>query len=126
MVVRNQRIAPGPAAAAFVGHYWILESAEPGHVQRVVPDGSPELILNLGQPFETCVDGVWRAQPRCFIAGQITGPLLLRPAGPCRILGVHFRPHGLAALRGIPASELTGRIAPLRDLSRELAALGDI
>ena len=121
-----QRIAPGPAAAAFIGHYWTLEAAEHGPVQRVVPDGSPELILNLGQPFESCVDGVWRAQPRCFVAGQITGPLLLRPAGPCRILGVHFRPHGLAALRGIHANELTGRIAPLDDLSRELGALGEI
>ena len=59
----------------------MLEGAEPGAVQRVVPDGRPELILNLGRPFEMLRDGVWQAQPQCFLAGQITGPLLLRAPG---------------------------------------------
>ena len=84
--MRYQRIAPGPAAAHFVDHYWILEAAEPGPVQRVVPDGSPELIVNLGRPFETVVDGTWRPQPQVFVAGQLTGPLLLRPAGARKFL----------------------------------------
>lgn len=124
--MRYRQIAPGPAVASFIDHYWVLETEEPGPVQRVVPDGSPELILNLGRPFESCDEGVWRVQPRCFVAGQITGPLLLRSAGAARILGVHFRPHGLPALTGMPASELTGRIAPLDDLSRNIAVIGEI
>jgi AraC-like DNA-binding protein len=69
---------------------------------------------------------VWRVQPRCFVAGQITGPLLLRPAGAARILGVHFHPHGLAVLTGIPASEFTDRMVRLDDISRDLAGIGDV
>ena len=111
-----RRIAPGPEAARFVSHYWTLEG-EGGGVQRVVPDGSPELIVNLGQPFESQdATGNWRAQPRCFVAGQIVGPLRLRPAGAVKVIGVTFRPHGLAALLGIAAHEITGRIATLDDL----------
>jgi AraC-like DNA-binding protein len=115
--VNYRRIAPGPEAARFVSHYWTLDG-EGGAVQRVVPDGSPELIVNLGQPFES-QDGTgnWCAQPRYFIAGQIVGPLRLRPAGAVNIIGVTFRPHGLAALLGIPAHEITGRIATLDDLN---------
>jgi AraC-like DNA-binding protein len=118
-------IAPGPAAARFVHHYWVLQTDDVGAVQRVVPDGSPELIVNLGAPFETCLNGVWQRQPRCFVAGQITGPLLLRPSGGASILGVNFLPHGLGELLGTAAHEFTGRMAPLSDVSRELASVGE-
>jgi AraC-like DNA-binding protein len=115
--VNYRRIAPGPEAARFVNFYWTLDGDAAGDVQRVVPDGSPELILNLGRPFECGVDGSWQAQPRCFVAGQITGPLLLRCAGPVQIIGVNFRPHGLPDLLGLPAQEFTGRVATLDDLN---------
>lgn len=108
-----RRIAPGEDAARFVDHYWILEGAQPGAVQRVVPDGAPELILNLGAPFESCENGAWRTQPRCFVAGQITAPLLLRPTGPAKILGVRFHPQGLADIMGSPVHELTDAILAL-------------
>jgi AraC-like DNA-binding protein len=121
--VTYRRIAPGPAAVRFVDHYWTLETDgptdRPGPVQRVVPDGAPELIIHLASPFELCASDVWHAQPRCFFAGQITGPLLLRPAGPSRILAASFRPHGLAVL-GIPARDLTGHFEPADHLFRDV------
>ncbi len=117
-----REFAPGEDAARFVDRYWILEGASPGAVQRVVPDGRPELILNLGQPFESLNNGEWRTQPRCFLAGQLTGPLLLRAAGPTRILGVRFRPGGAGQLLGIPVEELTDRVVAAGDLGlRNLA-----
>src|SRR6476469_4664572 len=85
-----REFAPGEDAGRFVDRYWVLEGAAPGAVQRVVPDGRPELIVNLGQPFESLDEGEWRTQPRCFLAGQLTGPLLLRAAGATRILGVRL------------------------------------
>src|ERR1700685_1345791 len=87
---------PGGPAREFVERYWVLESdaSESGLVQRVVPDGTAQLILNFAQSFESCQEGAWRLQPRCFLAGQITGPLLLRPIGPVKMLGVRFVAHG--------------------------------
>jgi AraC-like DNA-binding protein len=105
-----RRFAPGPAAAVFVDHYWILETRHAGSVQRVVPDGSPELIVHRGTPFESRSDGVWRAQPQAFVAGQLTAPLFLRGAGPAKVLGATFRPDGLRGVLDARADELTGGV----------------
>jgi methylphosphotriester-DNA--protein-cysteine methyltransferase len=118
-----REIHPTGAAREFVECYWLLEDdgAESGSVQRVVPDGTAELIFNLGQPFDGFANGRWRAQPTCFLAGQITGPLLLRPNGPAKMLGVRFLPQGAGRMLGSPMSETTGCIVPVQDLSPILA-----
>jgi AraC-like DNA-binding protein len=113
--MRFHEISPA-ASARFVDRFWMLEDSRPKTVQRVVPDGRPELILNLGQPFECLRDGQWVAQPRCFLAGQLEGPLLLRTSGAASILGIRFRPQGAGQLLGIPMQELTGSMTPLGDL----------
>src|SRR5207245_6452116 len=105
--------------ARFVSCYWTLEDdcPSPSGVQRIVPDGRPELILNLGIPFESRSDGRWSRQPEYFFAGQITGPMLVRPRGPARVIGIRFRPYGAARLLQLPVHELTGFVVPLADLS---------
>jgi AraC-like DNA-binding protein len=70
----------------------------------------------LGQPFESLNDGEWRTQPHCFLAGQLTGPLFLRAAGPSRILGVRLRPGGAGQLLGMPVEELTDQVVAAGDL----------
>src|SRR5262249_2256637 len=76
---------------------------------------------NLGQPFESLQNGQWRAQPGCFLAGQITGPLLLRPNGRARIFGVRFHPHGAGQVFGSPMHEVTDLAVPVTDLSPVLS-----
>jgi AraC-like DNA-binding protein len=99
----------------------MLEDSSPANcIQRIIPDGRPELILNFGNPFESLTKGVWNSQPGCFFVGQITGPLLLRPSGPAGMLGIDFRPHGAASLLGLPICELTDSAIALEDLSRRL------
>jgi AraC-like DNA-binding protein len=105
-----RRFAPGPAASAIVDHYWILEAPGAGDVQRVVPDGSPELIVHLGTPFESLTEAGWRAQPRTFIAGQLRAPLFLRGAGRAKVLGATFRPDGLRGVLDARADELTAGV----------------
>ncbi|MEO8372450.1 MAG: helix-turn-helix domain-containing protein [Candidatus Solibacter sp.] len=106
--MRYREFAPGEDASRLIECYWVLEGDASG-VQRVVPDGRAELILNLAQPFEALENGAWQSQPRCFLAGQLTGPLMLRGAGPARIIGVRFRPGGVGQLLGMPVQELTGQ-----------------
>jgi AraC-like DNA-binding protein len=121
-VVRYREIRPSARLRSFVNAFWILE--QDGHdaaQQRVVPDGHSELILNWGQPFEAFQDGQWRGQPRCFLAGQIDGPLVLRPKGSARMLGIGFHPHGAARIFAQPMHQLAGRFTPLEDLSKTLS-----
>ena len=122
--MRYREFAPGADAGRFVACYWMLEGATPGDVQRVVPDGRAELILNLDQPFESLQDGRWQAQPQTFFAGQLTGPLRLRAPSATRILGVRFRPGGAGQLLGVPMQETTDRVIPAADLG--LRSLGEL
>jgi AraC-like DNA-binding protein len=121
-VVRYREIRPSARLRPFIDRFWILEhDAEDAAPQRVVPDGRAGLILNWSQPFESLQAGQWRGQPRCFFAGQIEGPLLLRPSGPARILGIRFHPHGAASVLAGPMHELSGRFTPVEDLSPALS-----
>jgi len=120
-MVRYREIRPSARLRHFVSNFWILEHVgEDSAPQRVVPDGHSELILNWEQPFEFLQDGAWHGQPRCFLAGQIEGPLLLRATGPARMLGIGFHPHGAAQIFRQPMGELTGQFTPIEDLSTRL------
>jgi AraC-like DNA-binding protein len=120
--VRYREFPPPPALGHLVECFWTLDSdGDHRAPQRVVPDGHPELIVNSGRPFEACDRDEWHRQPRSFLAGQIEGPLLLRPDGPARILGIRFHPHGAAALFGPRMHELTGRFTTVADLSPALS-----
>jgi AraC-like DNA-binding protein len=88
-----RELQPRPESRPFLHCLWTLET-DGDAVQRIVPDGRQELIVNLGLPFESFHGGEWRRQPRAFVTGQLTGPLLVRPNGPARILAARFRPDG--------------------------------
>jgi AraC-like DNA-binding protein len=121
-VIRYTEIRPSARLQPFLFSFWILEhDGEDATPQRIVPDGHSELILNWDQPFEAFRNGRWVGQPRSFLAGQLNGPLLLRPRGPAKMLGIGFHPHGAAKVLAPPMCELSGRFTPLEDLSRSLA-----
>jgi AraC-like DNA-binding protein len=121
-MVRYREIRPCAQLWPFVSTFWILEhDAGDAPAQRVVPDGHCELILNWSHPFQFSRDGRWLEQPRCFFAGQIDGPLLLRQNGAAKMLGIGFLPDGAARLLGRPVDELSGRFTPVDDLSSRLS-----
>jgi AraC-like DNA-binding protein len=130
-MINYRAIRPSVANAAFVDCYWMLQgTSTPEDIQRIVPDGRPELIIHLGDSFAHRRGAIWEVQPECFFVGQISGPMLLRPTGPTNTLGIRFHPHGASRLFRIPLEELSGRSVPLHDLSpqlnRELTAVRDI
>jgi AraC-like DNA-binding protein len=117
------QVSPSAAAAHFIKCYWYLEDeTAPGTIQRIVPDGRPELIFNLGEPSQDFSSGRWIAQPQSFFVGQLTGPFLVRSSGRVRVLGVRFQPHGAGQIFRMSALELTGAVIPLDALCPSLAA----
>jgi AraC-like DNA-binding protein len=120
--LRYREFRPSAPLRPFVNTFWILEhNGDAALPQRIVPDGHPELILNWGTPFESLRDGKWRLQSRCFFAGQIDSPLMLRPKGPAKMLGIGFHPDGAAGIFAEPMHELGGRFTPIEDLSTGLS-----
>ncbi len=108
---RYQEFEPPPALRPFVRVIWTYAAPAPEPtVQRIAPDGCPELILDIGAPYEEAgEDGVFRLQPRALFAGQMTRPLALRPVGPVELVAVRFEPDGARDWLGHPAAEATDR-----------------
>ncbi|QTC90676.1 AraC family transcriptional regulator [Brevundimonas goettingensis] len=113
---------PPASLRPFVRTIWTYASPSPsGSVQRIAPDGCPELILDIGSPYEEeGPDGVFRLQPPALFAGQMTRPLALRPVGPIELVAVRFEPDGARDWLGMSGHlavdqrlDMTGRLAGL-------------
>ena len=80
--------------------YWTLsalDSAPSWDPEPALPDGSPELIFNLADPFVALTaTGARIAQPLAMLVGQITGPLTVGPTGRVDMLAVRFQSAGAA------------------------------
>jgi AraC-like DNA-binding protein len=118
---------PTGIATAFVECYWTLVGAVPAGAapERVIPDGRPELIWNLAAPFLRHVPGsAPRRQAAALLVGQITTAIQLEPTGAIELIGIRFRPEGLAPLLGgLPVAELTDADVAIEDLlGRRLAS----
>ena len=102
---------PGAALWPHLECVWIAADRERARraPERVVPDGCPELIVHLGDPYARRVGGRWRRQPRAFLAGTLTAPWLLQPGRRVLTLGVRFRPGEVRALFPVAMSAAAGR-----------------
>ncbi|MFC7377423.1 DUF6597 domain-containing transcriptional factor [Brevundimonas sp. GCM10030266] len=108
---RYQEFEPPAALKPFVRVIWTYADPDPAPVvQRIAPDGCPELIFDLGAPYEELGDdGDWRLQPSAIFTGQMTRPLALRPAGPTELVAIRFEPDGARDWLGQPLVEATDR-----------------
>lgn len=132
--MRYRELKPTPALQSFVECFWTLEGdgpVGPSPPERILPDGCVELILNFGDRFLQHTDNNNRElQPRHFLVGQMTGPILISPVGRVELLGIRFQPGGTHAFLDLAADEFTNRVVELGDLSskfgRELLRVCEI
>jgi hypothetical protein len=108
---RYQEFEPSAGLRPFVRTIWTYAAPAPEPtVQRIAPDGCPELILDIGSPYEEQgEDGAFRLQPWALFAGQMTRPLALRPAGPVELVAVRFEPDGARDWLAHPLAVATDR-----------------
>ena len=112
---------PQPPLSRFVECFWALESDVPStQPERILPDGCVELILNFGAQFSQHEDGQLRLQPRSFLVGQMTGPILISPTGPVQLLGIRFHPGGTLPFLRLSLHEITDQVVDLGGLSSKL------
>lgn len=93
-VLKYRERRPAPALRPFVECVWMISGprvSSPRAAERVVPDGCPELIVHLGDPFARWTGGRWVVQPRAFLAGTLSRPWRLRAGRRVDTLGIRFR-----------------------------------
>ncbi len=119
--MRYSERKPQPPLSCFVECFWTLQSDVPStQPERILPDGCVELILNFGARFSQHDEHNHRLQPRSYLVGQMTGPILISPTGPVQLLGIRFQPGGTLPFLRLPLHEITDRVVDLGGLSSKL------
>jgi AraC-like DNA-binding protein len=114
-------IKPRYPLSRFVECFWTLESDAPAtNTERILPDGCVELILNFGAEFSQHCEGRQQLQPRNFLVGQMTGPILISPTGAVQLIGIRFHPGGTLPFLRLPLYEITDQVVELGGLSSRL------
>jgi AraC-like DNA-binding protein len=121
--MRYRELKPSLSLRPLVECFWTLEgdgSIGPSPPERILPDGCVELILNFGDRFLQHDGFQTKLQPRNFLVGQMTGPILISASGRVELLGVRFQPGGTRLFVEIPAYAFTDRVVELDGLSSTL------
>lgn len=116
--MKLERHYPRPPLGRFVEYFWHLSDAPEHTRERVLPNGTMELVFNLAED-EVRIYGDAAAEPRQRLSGAVVSGVFSRffvidtreHAG---LLGVHFKPGGaFPFLRRMPALELADSHADL-------------
>lgn len=121
--MRYIEFKPRPPLNRFVECFWTLQSdgiADPATAERILPDGCVELILNFGERFSQHDGETKSLQPRNFLVGQMTGPILISPTGVVELMGVRFQPGGTMPFLRTPMHEFTDQVIEFESLAPAL------
>ena len=102
----------------YIKCYWLLsdDSGVENDFEKIIPDGSPELIIHLGTPFDERVDGRIRKQEMAFVYGQLFASIEIKPSRKPKVAGIKFHPFGMTAFTNIPQVDLSGKPNSIQDV----------
>ena len=106
-----KEVAPPADLAPFVRCIWTLSGESDGTDERILPDGTFELIVHHGTPMAS--DGTM--QPHSMLMGEIRRPVIVRSPGTVNVSGIRFRIGGASAFFDVPMTELRDRIIDVSD-----------
>ncbi|WP_199509314.1 DUF6597 domain-containing transcriptional factor [Nucisporomicrobium flavum] len=106
---------PAPPLDRFIDDVYCLYGTPRHRRMNVPPMPSAHLFVNLGGPVR-----LWDSDPSvppavltgAWFMGVWTRRFLFEYPTPVRLVGVHFKPWGMAPFVGVPASELRDRWVP--------------
>ncbi|GHO49296.1 DUF6597 domain-containing transcriptional factor [Ktedonospora formicarum] len=110
---------PGAPLGEFVDRFWYYEEdIRTSYTKdRRLPDGVASLIINLDDDLIRVYDrynpDVFQSCRGCVISGARSEFSLIDTASQKRVIGVSFKPGGVAPFLNIPASELHNQIVSL-------------
>jgi AraC-like DNA-binding protein len=110
-----RRYTPRPPLSDFVELLWLFQKPMPAHgSERVLPTGTVELVINLGDRSVGGFDAI--------VAGPHQRFFVLDTSQPSSVMGAHFKPGGVSAFLGLPVDELRNLHVPLEALWGRRAA----
>jgi AraC-like DNA-binding protein len=124
--MRFDRHIPAPPLSEFVELLWLFEGYQQPHAkERLLPDGSMELVVNLNEDLTRVYDPHETAKCQTLRGPVMVGAhsefFVIDTAEQHSVAGVHFKPGGAFPFFGPPAGELHNTLVSLEDLWGRLA-----
>jgi AraC-like DNA-binding protein len=109
---------PGAPLGEFAEYLWLLSDA-PGHaLERILPTGTLELVINLHEDQVRIHDaaGTCRHFSGTILSGAYSRPFVIETAAHALAMGVHFRPGGAYPFTHVAPGELADSHVELASL----------
>jgi AraC-like DNA-binding protein len=104
----------------YVERLWLVAGGQAPRLDRILPSGTVELVINLADDRVRIERTASRDTPQVYSGAVASGPysaaFLVDAAQHAAMLGVHFRPGGAPAVLGVPSVALADRHVDLADL----------
>ena len=113
---------PQPPLSKFVDLFWFYDGYSPGphKKERLMPDGSIELVINLNQDEARIYDreNLQKCErlPGALVCGPHSSFFVIDTAQQASVIGIHFKPGGAFPFLKMPAIELHNLHVSLEDL----------
>ncbi len=109
---------PPPPLSEYIGWLWYFDGLETDHhKEKILPDGSIELLINLDETprklFDKKAPSHWRSFREAWLSGPQTEFLLIDSLPKSSMMGVHIKPGGTVLFLGMPATEVAGAVVEL-------------
>jgi len=116
---------PGAGLAGVVDRFWSIEGVADGGAaaNRVLPDGCMDVIIDVAG--ERSGHGVATHGLTRYVVGAMREAVVVGHDGPVDLIGVRFRPGGVAVFVCAPAAELTDGLADLGEFWRDASVLAE-
>jgi AraC-like DNA-binding protein len=115
---------PGQPLAAFVEYMWSLQDAPEHSMERIVPSGTLELVINLHENEIRIYDpdsGALRRFSGAVVSGAYHRYFVIDTRQHASMIGVHFRPGGASPFLGVRPGALADQHVDLETLWRGAA-----
>jgi AraC-like DNA-binding protein len=107
---------PTGPLAAFVESFWAVESHGAYTRETIFPRAATEVFFNLGPPARLLRGRGTETYAGSWISGLHLRPFEIENDARASLIAIRLRPEGVRPFLGLPASEVAGEVAPLRDL----------
>jgi AraC-like DNA-binding protein len=119
-------VEPQPPLSEFVERLWLAIDGQVPRKERILPNGTVELVVNLRED-RVRIDGVGdtachKSVAGVAVSGAYSKVFIIDAMQHEAMLGVHFRPGGASVVLGVPSGELTNAHADLAGLWGAAAA----
>src|SRR5262249_56646321 len=117
---------PGPPLDEYVDRFWLCSDTPPHPRERILPNGTVQLVINLSDDEIRIFDASDPARPRRYSGAAVAGPysnyFVIDPPVHASIIGVYFRPGRAVPVLGVPASQLADAHVDLESVWGRTAA----